>query len=74
MRFKSSEELAQLFRAAEIDPAQPAVTYCRSGERAAMVVFTLELMGTKNVRNYYRGWEEWSNTDGSPVVPEAKKN
>ncbi len=72
LRFKSAEELARLFRAAGIDPAQPAVTYCRSGECAAMVAFTLELMGAKNVRHYYQGWAEWANAKGTRVAPETK--
>jgi thiosulfate/3-mercaptopyruvate sulfurtransferase len=71
MRFKPSQELARQFRTTGIDPAQPAVTYCRSGEGAAVMAFALELMGGPNVRNYYRGWQEWGNAKGTPVVSET---
>jgi 3-mercaptopyruvate sulfurtransferase SseA len=37
------------------------------------MVFALELMGGKNVRAYYRGWQEWSTAASSPFAPEAKK-
>jgi len=32
------------------------------------MVFGLELMGARDVRNYYRGWSEWGNSDETPVV------
>jgi thiosulfate/3-mercaptopyruvate sulfurtransferase len=66
-RFKSAEELRRIFKEAGIDPAKPATTYCQSGGRAAVLAFTLELMGGKEVRNYYRSWSEWGNADDTPV-------
>jgi thiosulfate/3-mercaptopyruvate sulfurtransferase len=71
-RFKSPEKLTEQFHAAGIDLTQPTITYCNSGDEAALMAFTLELMGAKNVRNYYRGWEEWGNADDTPVVTHAK--
>jgi thiosulfate/3-mercaptopyruvate sulfurtransferase len=67
-RFKSAAELAKLFKDAGIDPGKPAVTYCQSGGRAAVMAFALELMGGRDVRNYYRSWAEWGNADDTPVV------
>src|SRR5581483_4984154 len=67
-RFKNAEELAKLFKEAGIDPAKPAVTYCQSGGRAAVLAFALELMGGKEVRNYYRSWAEWGNAEDTPIV------
>ena len=67
-RFKSAEELSKLFRAAGIDPARPALTYCQSGGRASVVAFALDLMGGADVRNYYRSWAEWGNADDTPIV------
>ena len=32
-----------------------------------MVAFGLELMGAKNVRNYYKSWAEWGNAEDTPV-------
>ena len=66
-RFKSADELKKLFAAAGIDPSKPCTTYCQSGGRAAVMAFTLELMGGKDVRNYYKSWAEWGNADDTPI-------
>ncbi len=66
-RFKSPKELTQLLRRAGIDPVRPTITYCQSGGRAAVMAFVLELMGGKDVRNYYRSWGEWGNAEDTPV-------
>jgi thiosulfate/3-mercaptopyruvate sulfurtransferase len=70
-RFKSPAELAKLFKDAGIDLNRPAITYCQSGGRAAVMAFALELMGAREVANYYRSWSEWGNADDTPV--ERKK-
>jgi thiosulfate/3-mercaptopyruvate sulfurtransferase len=67
-RFKSADDLAKLFDKAGVDPAKPAITYCQSGGRAAVLAFVLELMGGKDVRNYYRSWAEWGNDPDTPIV------
>jgi thiosulfate/3-mercaptopyruvate sulfurtransferase len=72
-RFKSPDELAALLKERNVDVARPAVTYCQSGGRSAVVAFTLELMGGKDVRNYYRSWAEWGNADDTPTVKPPKK-
>ncbi len=73
-RFKSAAELTKLFKEAGIDPVKPATTYCQSGGRAAVLAFTIELMGGMEVRNYYRSWAEWGNADDTPVEKgKAKK-
>jgi thiosulfate/3-mercaptopyruvate sulfurtransferase len=73
-RFKSQEDLTRLFKEAGIDPSQPATTYCQSGGRAAVLAFVVELMGGKEVRNYYRSWAEWGNDPDTPIVkPQPKK-
>jgi thiosulfate/3-mercaptopyruvate sulfurtransferase len=73
-RFKSPDELMRIFRESSIDLQRPSVTYCQSGGRAAVMAFALELMGAKDVRNYYRSWAEWGNAEDTPVVkPEPKK-
>jgi thiosulfate/3-mercaptopyruvate sulfurtransferase len=74
-RFKSAAELARLFQEAGIDPARPTITYCQSGGRASVMAFVLELMGGRDVRNYYRSWSEWGNAEGTPIVkPKPKKD
>ena len=73
-RFKSPAELEQLLRDSGIQKDRPAVTYCQSGGRAAVMAFALELMGVKDVHNYYRSWAEWGNaTDTAVVKPAPKK-
>lgn len=66
-KFKSPEELKKLFAERKVDLDKPAVTYCQSGGRAAVLAFGLELMGAKHVRNYYKSWAEWGNADDTPV-------
>ena len=68
-RFKSAAELAKLFAAASIDLARPTATHCQSGGRASVMAFGLELMGAKDVSNYYRSWSEWGNAADTPIVP-----
>jgi thiosulfate/3-mercaptopyruvate sulfurtransferase len=73
-RFKSAGELTKLFKEAGIDPSRPATTYCQSGGRAAVLAFVVELMGGKEVRNYYRSWSEWGNAEDTPIVkPKPRK-
>lgn len=68
-RFKSSAELKKLFNGAGIDLTKTTATHCQSGGRAAVLAFGLELMGARDVSNYYQSWSEWGNTDNTPVVP-----
>jgi thiosulfate/3-mercaptopyruvate sulfurtransferase len=71
-RFRSPEELSKLFTGAGIDPSKPCTTYCQSGGRAAVMAFTLELMGGNDVRNYYKSWAEWGNADDTPIEKPKK--
>jgi thiosulfate/3-mercaptopyruvate sulfurtransferase len=71
-RFKSADELTEIFKRAGIDVTRPTVTHCQSGGRAAVMAFTLELMGAKGVANYYRGWSEWGNSEDTPIVTPKK--
>jgi thiosulfate/3-mercaptopyruvate sulfurtransferase len=72
-KFKSPAELSRLFKNAGIDLNKPAITYCQSGGRAAVMAFTLELMGARDVANYYRSWSEWGNSPDTPVELPKKK-
>jgi len=72
-KLKPPAELAALFKQAGIDPKKPTATYCQGGGRAAMMAFTLELMGGDPARNYYKSWGEWGNADDTPVVKPEKK-
>jgi thiosulfate/3-mercaptopyruvate sulfurtransferase len=70
-KFKQASELQKLFEDKGIDLNRPSVAHCQSGGRASVMAFALELMGGKDVRNYYRSWEEWGNADDTPI--EKKK-
>ena len=72
-KFKGPAELDKILKVAGIDVTKPAVTYCQSGGRAAVMAFTLELMGAKDVANYYRSWSEWGNDEKTPIVQPTKK-
>jgi thiosulfate/3-mercaptopyruvate sulfurtransferase len=72
-KFKSAGDLTKILKDAGIDLTRPTVTHCQSGGRAAVMAFTLELMGAKEVANYYRGWSEWGNDPATPVVRPEKK-
>ncbi len=66
--FKAPADLARTLTAAGIKLDQPVVSYCQSGGRSAVMAFALELMGGKEVRNYYGSWAEWGNAEHTPVV------
>ena len=51
---------------AAIDPDNPAITYCKTGGRASLNAYALELAGYKNVRNYYSSWRQWRSDDSAP--------
>jgi len=72
-RFKSPEDLRKLFNQAGIALDKPTATHCQGGGRAAVMAFGMELMGAKDVSNYYPSWSEWGNADDTPVVPGKAK-
>jgi thiosulfate/3-mercaptopyruvate sulfurtransferase len=68
-RFKSADEIGKLFNDAGIDLREKTATHCQGGGRASVMAFGLELMGAKDVSNYYRSWSEWGNSDDTPIAP-----
>lgn len=66
-KFKTAAELERLITDRKIDRNAPIVCYCQSGGRAAVVTFALQLMGGKQVKNYYRSWSEWGNAEDTPI-------
>lgn len=73
-RFKPAAEIQKLFEEAGIEIDQPTATHCQGGGRASVMAFGLELIGAKDVSNYYKSWGEWGNADDTPVVAgKAKK-
>jgi thiosulfate/3-mercaptopyruvate sulfurtransferase len=72
-RFKPPDEIHRLFEEAGIGLQTPTATHCQSGGRASVMAFGLELMGAKDVSNYYRSWKEWGNSVDTPIVPGKPK-
>jgi len=67
-RFKSVQELRELYGSRQITPADDVITYCRIGERSAHTWFVLhELLGFERVRNYDGSWTEWGSLIGVPI-------
>jgi len=66
-RFKSSEQLRELFKQRGIQLDQTAVCYCQSGGRASVEAFALELAGYPKVKVFMRSWEQWSADPDAPV-------
>lgn len=68
-RFKSAEELREIYSDVGIDGDEAVITYCRVGERSAIAWFVLtELLGFPDVENYDGSWTEWGNTVRAPIT------
>ena len=71
-RFKTREELEEMYEEYGISSNSGIITYCRIGERSSITWFTLhELLGYEDVRNYDGSWTEWGNLIRSPVEVET---
>jgi len=67
-RFKSQEELAELYESGDVTDDQEVVAYCRIGERSSIAWFALsELLGYQDVTNYDGSWTEWGNLVDAPI-------
>ena len=71
-RFKSPEELRQIYGAKGIDGKSETIAYCRIGERSAHTWFVLKyLLGHDRVRNYDGSWTEYGSLIGVPIEKTA---
>ncbi|HID75720.1 MAG TPA: sulfurtransferase [Planctomycetaceae bacterium] len=68
-RMKPAGEIRKLVEEHQITADQTIVAYCRSGGKASLNAFALELMGLKSVRNYYGSWLGWSADPSLPTEP-----
>ncbi|MWG35084.1 rhodanese-like domain-containing protein [Halomarina oriensis] len=67
-RFKSADELRDLYREYGVEDDREVVTYCRIGERSSLTWFALhELLDFEAVRNYDGSWTEWGSLIRAPV-------
>lgn len=67
-RFRSPADLEELWLSdADLDPDEPAITYCTTGVRGSVGWFVLTQLGFDDVRNYDGSWLDWgtlSEDDG----------
>ena len=66
-RWRSAEELSNLFQDAGIDPSRPVVTSCGSGITACVLALGLHLIGAADVAVYDGSWAEWGLPGPLPV-------
>ncbi len=59
--------LRDVFTAAGVDLARPAITTCGSGVTAAVLSLALERLGHKNHALYDGSWAEWGMYDDLPI-------
>ncbi len=70
-RFKSLDELQQLFSDAGADLGKPVITSCGSGVTASIITFALALLGTPSLV-YDGSWSEWGQPDlNMPVTHDS---
>ncbi|MBH0238912.1 sulfurtransferase [Methylobrevis albus] len=67
-RFKSVDELRQLYADVGVDGSKPVIVYCRIGERSSHTWFALKRLLGYEVRNYDGSWTEYGNSVGVPVA------
>lgn len=67
-RFKSPEQLREIYAGKGVTPERDVIAYCRIGERSSHTWFVLhELLGYDRVRNYDGSWTEWGSMVGVPI-------
>jgi thiosulfate/3-mercaptopyruvate sulfurtransferase len=66
--FRPRDQLALLVAERGVAPDSDVVAYCRTGERSALLWYTLsELLGHRRVRHYDGGWAEYGSLLDVPV-------
>ena len=67
-RFKSADELREIYASKAIDGKNETIAYCRIGERSSHTWFVLKyLLGHEKVRNYDGSWTEYGSLIGAPI-------
>jgi thiosulfate/3-mercaptopyruvate sulfurtransferase len=72
-RFKSADDLLEVYGGKGITPDRDVIAYCRIGERSSHTWFVLhELLGFRRVRNYDGSWTEYGSLVGVPIEKDVK--
>jgi thiosulfate/3-mercaptopyruvate sulfurtransferase len=65
-RFKSPEDIREVFSRAGVAPDKTVVTYCAIGMRASLAYFAARVAGLP-ARVYRDSWADWSKQEGYPT-------
>lgn len=67
-RFKSLEELREMYLQKGISDDKPVIVYCHSGFQSSLDYFVLtQLLGYRSVANYDASWIGWSREKDLPI-------
>mgnify|MGYP001816428873 CR=1 FL=1 len=71
-KFRSVEELQEIYNVLEMNLKDTVVVYCHTGYRSSLTTFVLkELLGFENVRNYDGSCVEWSYFNDLPYEKDS---
>ncbi len=66
-KFLPVEEISKLLQEHGVSADEPIVTLCQTGGRSCVAALALEIVGAKQVKNFYRGWGEYAGRLTAPV-------
>ncbi|QTL38824.1 3-mercaptopyruvate sulfurtransferase [Xenorhabdus budapestensis] len=66
-RYKSPDEIEQIFKHQSVDLNRPIITSCGSGMTAAVLVLGLDIIGYKTAGLYDGSWAEWGADNSLPL-------
>ncbi len=72
LKFKTKEELENIYGTFNVKKDHPIITYCHTGVRSAHTTFVLtQILGYTNVKNYDGSWTEWSFFENLPTIQDS---